>query len=119
MRKITDHVYTTSDAKIDISVMDDPGPGGANHYYAVDVGGTENGFDVRFQNGPVAENGVNGITQETLIAIAIDRLRCFQAGSFACRENALALTKLEEAMHWLHSRTRSRQARNVEGKSVA
>ena len=45
----------------------------------------------------------------------IDRLRGFQAGPFGCRENALALTKLEEAMHWLHHRTRGRMARGVEG----
>lgn len=119
MRKLLDHICTTADVSIGINVMDEPGAGGANHYYAVDVGGSENGIDVRFQNGPVAENGVNGITQETLIAIAIDRLRCFQAGPFACRENAIALTKLEEAIFWLHSRTRARQARGVEGKSLA
>ena len=117
--KFTDHVCTEADSHIDITVMDPPGNGGAHHHYAVDVGGTENGMDVRFQNGPVAENGVNGITQETLIAIAMHRLRSFQAGPFACRENAIALTKLEEAMHWLHARTRARIARQVEGKSIA
>ena len=117
--KVTDHICTKADSHIDITVMDPPGNGGAHHYYAVDVGGAENGMDVRFQNGPVAENGVNGITQETLIAIAMHRLRSFQDGPYACRENALALTKLEEAMHWLHARTRARIARQVEGKSVA
>lgn len=117
--KVTDHICNRANEHIQINVMDPPGNGGAHHYYAVDVGGTEHGMDVRFQDGPVIENGVNGITQETLIAIAIHRLRCFQAGPFACRENAIALTKLEEAMHWLHARTRARMARNVEGKSVA
>jgi len=44
-------------------------------------------------------------------------LRSFQAGPYACRENALALTKIEEAMHWLNHRTAERQARGVEGTS--
>ncbi|MCC6800437.1 MAG: hypothetical protein IT325_09980 [Anaerolineae bacterium] len=70
---------------------------------------------ILFQNGPIAEAGVNGVTHEALIAIVIDRLQAFQKGPFACRENALALTKLEEAQHWLHHRTRARMARQVEG----
>jgi len=71
--------------------------------------------DVIFQNGPIPENGVNGLTQEVLIAICIDRLEGFQSGQFACRENALALTKLQEAQMWLLKRTRDRIARDVEG----
>lgn len=119
MRKINDHKVNPANDRIDISVMDEPGPGGAHHHYAVDVDGSENGLDVRFQNGPIAENGVNGVTQEVLLAICIDRLRSFQAGPYACRENAIALTKIEEAMHWLQSRTRARMARGVEGTSAA
>lgn len=61
----------------------------------------------------------SGLTQEVLLAIVIDRLRSFQAGPYSCRENALALTKLEEAQHWLLHRTRARMARGVEGKSAA
>lgn len=119
MRKITDHVANPVNDRIEISVLDEPGAGGANHHYAVDVDGSENGLDVHFQNGPIAENGVNGVTQEVLLAIVIDRLRSFQAGPFACRENAIALTKCEEALHWLQTRTRARMARGVEGKNIA
>ena len=70
---------------------------------------------MRFQNGPIGEFGVNGISNEALLAIVEDRLKGFQSGDYACRENALALTKLQEAMMWLHSRTRARVARGVEG----
>ncbi len=115
MRAITDHIINPANDRISITVMDEPGAGGACHHYAVDVDGSENGLDVYFQNGPIAEEGVNGITQEVLLAIVIDRLRSFQNGPFACRENALALTKIEEAQHWLLSRTRARMARGVEG----
>lgn len=70
---------------------------------------------IRFQAGPIKEAGVNGVTGEALIAIQIDRLRSFQAGPYACRENAIALTHLETAQMWLQKRTRERQARGVEG----
>lgn len=119
MRKLTGHIVNPVNVRIDISVMDEPGPGGANHYYAVDVDGGENGLDVHFQNGPIAENGVNGITQEALLAIVIDRLQGFQSGPFRCRENAIALTKLEEAQMWLQKRTRDRMERGVEGTNTA
>lgn len=119
MRKINDHKVNPANDRVEITVMDEPGAGGAHHHYAVDIDGSENGLDIRFQNGPIAEVGVNGVTQEVLIAICVDRLRSFQAGPFACRENAIALTKLEEAQHWLQSRTRARMLRGVEGRNVA
>ncbi|MCK5607171.1 hypothetical protein KAR91_35130 [Candidatus Pacearchaeota archaeon] len=61
------------------------------------------------------EHGVNGCHHEDLIAIVIDRLKSFQQGVFICRENALAITKLEEAVHWLRHRTNDRINRGVEG----
>ena len=39
---------------------------------------------------------------------AIDRLEYYQASKFKCRENALAITKLEEALHWCGHRTAKR-----------
>lgn len=104
-----------------IHVADEPGAGGACHRYylspaAIDDNTVVGEFGhVHFQDGPVKEAGVNGCHQEDLIAIVIDRLQHFQKGEYACRENALALTKLEEAMHWLNHRTRARVDRGVEG----
>jgi hypothetical protein len=126
MRTITDHITNPANDRIRIEVQDEPGSGGANHRYHI------SGFDstdnpghrglegtkekvVLFQNGPIAEAGVNGITQEVLIAICIDRLRSFQSGPFACKANACALTHLEEALHWLQQRTIERMRRGVEG----
>ncbi len=51
------------------------------------------------------------------MAIVIHRLQSYQAGKFKCRENAMVITKLEEAMHWLKHRTKARQNRGVEGTS--
>lgn len=118
MRKITDHVVNPANDRIGIAVTDLPGAGGANHIYEITIDGREL-VTLAFQNGPIAEAGVNGITQEVLLAVVADRLRSFQAGPYACRENALALTKIEEAQHWLHSRTLARMRRGVEGTHTA
>lgn len=72
---------------------------------------------IRFQRNPIKEAGVNGCHNEDLIAIVIDRLQAFQSGQFSCRENAIAITKLEEALMWLNKRTSDRVARGVEGTS--
>lgn len=107
---------------IDIIVTDEPGAGGANHVYechwadpADNTGLSSRQVSLHFQNGPIAENGVNGITQEVLLEIVADRLRSFQAGPFSSRENAVALTHIETAQLWLHKRTLDRMARCVEG----
>lgn len=117
MRNITEHQVNPVNDRIHITVTDEPGAGGANHVYHVTWADGDSGGGVRlnFQNGPIAEAGVNGLTQEVLLAICVDRLRAFQSGPYACRENALALTKIEEAQHWLHHRTLARMARGVEG----
>lgn len=99
-----------------IEVLDDPGSGGAHHVYR--MGGPEQpSLHVQFQNGPVNEVGINGTTNEALLCVVIDRLRCFQDGPFACHENAKALNAAEESLLWLQKRTKDRLARGVEGKS--
>jgi hypothetical protein len=60
----------------------------------------------------------DGTTNEEVLRVLVDRLNYLQA-KFPCRENALAITKLEEAQHWLAHRTANRKARGVEGKSTA
>lgn len=130
MRFIHDHAVNPANEQLSIAVLDGPGAGGACHHYEIQGFNTDTNpsdpFKTRygapavhatvlFQNGPIGEVGVNGVTHEALLAICIDRLRSFQAGPYSCRENALALTKLEEAQHWLLARTRARMARGVEG----
>jgi hypothetical protein len=73
--------------------------------------------ELHFQNGPIGECGVNGIGIEHLLHLVAARLRGYQETEFRCRENALALTKVEEALHWLQHRTTDRQSRGVEGTS--
>jgi len=114
MRTISDHKVNPANDVIEITVTDEPGAGGANHAYKLEFPNTPATY-INFQNGPIAEAGVNGLTHEALLAVVMDRMRSFQAGPYSCRENALALTKLEEAQLWLLQRTRGRMARGVEG----
>jgi len=74
--------------------------------------------EIHFQEGPIKECGVNGVCNEDLIAMVITRLEHFQKSEFACRENALAITKLEESLLWLRKRTMGRERRGVEGTHV-
>lgn len=74
--------------------------------------------DIHFQQGPIAESGVNGPTNEALLAILIHRTQ-FLNGKFTCRENIIAITKMQEALMWLEKRTADRLNRGVEGQHAA
>jgi hypothetical protein len=130
MRTIDDHKVNPANDTLTIMAEDEPGSGGANHLYRVTGFNTaSNASDpftarhgqpaehatVLFQNGPIAEVGVNGVTHEVLLTIVADRLRSFQKGPFSCKANACALTHIEEALHWLQQRTIERMRRGVEG----
>lgn len=116
MRYLTGHQVNPANDVLEIEVVDEPGAGGACHDYRVIGNERQREYTrLEFQNGPINEVGVNGITHEVLLAVLIDRLECFQAGPFACGENALALTKMQEAQMWLLHRTRARMDRGVEG----
>ena len=122
-RHVETHKVNGLNEAIHIRVQDDPGPGGANHRYCLYV--PNDAFneelnaslmtEIAFQKGPIKENGVNGWSNEALLAIVRDRLEGFQSGPFACDTNQLALTHVKLAMDALHSRTKERLARGVEG----
>lgn len=88
-------------------------------HYAEDATGASNELfaNIKFQKGPVKEYGINGCQNEHLIEIVIERLQAFQSGEFSCRENAIAITKLEEALMWLNKRTNDRIQLGIEGTS--
>lgn len=125
MRELTSHKMNGLNEVLRIEALDEPGQGNACHLYGITSDEPRSADTppavmnpVRFQNGPINEFGVNGISNEALLAIVEDRLIGFQSGKFACRENAVALTKLQECMMWLQKRTRDRMARGVEGSNV-
>lgn len=114
MRTLTGHQVNPANKGIIITVMDEPGSGGAHHHYRLSPDDAP-GTSLMFQNGPIKEAGINGITHEALIAVLIDRLECFQNGPFANEYNRKALQSLRDAQDRLLDRTREREARGVEG----
>ncbi|MGL5709999.1 MAG: hypothetical protein ACRCW9_04045 [Cetobacterium sp.] len=88
----------------------------ANHLYVVKSSKTNEVLgNIKFQKGALKETEQNGIFIEDLIAICIDRLNDFQTSDYRCRENAVAITKLEESLMWLRKRQLNRIKRNVLG----
>lgn len=128
MRELTSHKVNGLNEALNVRVMDEPGPGGACHDYAIDFYDQRYGRErspnsdrhgrnciISFQKGPIGEAGVNGISQEALLAIVEDRLVGFQSGQYATQDNAEALLHVRQAMECLHRRTKERVARGVEG----
>ncbi len=103
----------------DVYAEGEKGNGGAYHKYTVqrDTGGgfiASNG--IKFQDGARNEAGSTfGVLDVDLLEICRHRLQCFQAGEYASRENAIALTHIEEALLWLNKRVEDRAERNVLG----
>ena len=58
----------------------------------------------------------NGAFVEDVLWAALQRLEFFNEGKYRCRENSLAITKIEEALFILKDRQLSRSNRGVEGK---
>lgn len=100
--------------------MGELGPGGAYHHYIVyhslDAERDETKTEIKFQKGPRnVEGSISGVLDSDLLEIVRDRLQHFQKGEFATRENACALTHIEEALMWMNKRVEDRAERNVLG----
>jgi hypothetical protein len=78
----------------------------------------KNSLAFTLQNGPIKEVGVNGCQVDTVIEAAKAMLEGLNK-QFPCRENSAAITKLDEALHWLEHRKKDREKRAVEGTSQA
>jgi hypothetical protein len=112
--------HLIGDSSVDhlaIEADDEPGSGGAHHRYVIFNVDEPHVLqcEIDFQNGPVPQNGVNGVTIESLIAVGMHRLECFQGGPFPSPDNAEALVHLDKAMECLKRRSKERLARGVEG----
>ena len=96
-----------------------PSAGGANIVYDIVVKDVPYQYinpsvKLKFQDGNPNEC-INGISNEALLAVLIDRLSSFQSGKFACTENQVALEGCLSAMGALKSRTASRVEKGIEG----
>lgn len=104
----------------DVYAEGEIGNGGAYHNYVITYDKKGDGYishhGITFQNGARKVNGsTNGIIDSDLLEIARHRLQCFQNGEYATRENAIALTHIEEALLWMNKRVEDRIERNVLG----
>ena len=102
----------------DIYACDEIGNGGANHKYS--ISSVDEPVDiyavVQFQNGArKLPDSIYGVLDTDLLEIVRHRLQAFQKGAFATRENAIALTHIEEALLWMNKRVEDRIERNVLG----
>ncbi len=105
-----------------VFAVDEPGPGGACHEYLIylpPTGVPSGNQHILFQKGPVKETGVNGIHNEDLIVIVIDRLMGFQSGEYACDENRAVLDYLRMVLEGLNRRTKRRIAAYIEDTIMA
>ena len=58
---------------------------------------------------------MHGVLDTDLLEIVRDRLKAFNQGEYATRENALAITHIEEALLWMNKRVEDRAERGVLG----
>lgn len=77
-----------------------------------------NSLSFTIQNGPIKEAGVNGCQVNEIIEAAKIIIEGLNA-KFPCRENSMAITKLDECLMWLDKRKKDRINREVEGHSKA
>lgn len=89
--------------------------------YTYEVAGYEGGpqfiqflHKAQLEIGDPMETVSEGTTNEEVLEVLIDRMNFLQS-RMPCRENAIVITKLEEALLWLNRRTQNRLARGVEG----
>lgn len=73
------------------------------------------GIEISWQDGPVKTAGENGAQVEDALHAALQRLQYLNDGQYRCRENSLAITDIESALHWLRDRTERRVREGTEG----
>ena len=115
-------VYPSSETTV--FVEDDEDYGGAHSYHFVNSLGHSDGKPVYVEGEPTVsihfvkkeESGmVAGLQSEQLLIALIDRHNKLNA-KFPSIDGALAITKMQEALHWLQARVKERLDRGVMGE---
>ena len=105
-----------------IAVAPDPDYGGAHRYQFINSLGFKDGqtqYEGSFQQIQFVQKNADGtmtpgLQSEQLLLVLIDRHRKLN-DKFPSREGSLAITKMEEVLHWLEARVRERISRGVMG----
>jgi len=90
----TDQPSTSDATRHHYHVTHTPTPGGPEIDLAT----------IKFQDGIPAQVGINGVTDESLLAILADHLDGFQQGPCNCEANRQAAWHVHEAQRWLKQR---------------
>lgn len=88
------------------------------HKYRVHGLQSKEVMSIEFQKGPVGPNGTNGLTNEALLMILIDRTEALN-DMFPCVQNRHAIHHMKMALELFEARTKERQNRGVEGQNKA
>lgn len=120
LKQLNLRVYPSDLNTIAVSV--DADYGGAHQYLIRDSEGHQNGEPkyagseqrIQFVQKNLDGTMVPGLQSEQLLLVLIDRHKKLNA-KFPSREGALAITKMEEALHWLEARVKERIEREVMG----
>jgi hypothetical protein len=81
-----------------------------------DVKGVAPVVSFTIQSDPISEVGINGCQATDML----EYVKClFQSlnEAFPCKENAITISKIEEAIYWQEARTKDRLKRQVEGQN--
>lgn len=105
-----------------IAVTIDKDYGGAHEYHIIESLGHDKGKPkyagseqkIHFVQKDLDGVVTPGLQSEQLLLVLIDRHKKLNA-KFPSREGALAITKMEEALHWLEARVKERVGRGVMG----
>lgn len=127
MRSITEHRVNEANRAITLEAGEiDPTTGGVYEYsISYEYSKRDEPLEsppvpvtvvLEFQCGDPKLVGINGLTNEVLLAILIDRAYAFQAGQLPSDGNARALVALVEAREAFMDRTVERAQRGVEGQ---
>ncbi len=94
----------------------------AHHHYdimAIDRDeNTVDSFSIAFQKGPLEEVGPNGIMDEDLLVLLIDRFKGLQTSKYHCHEYTMALVHLKKAHHYLRYRAEELKIKHSENSST-
>jgi len=105
-REITTHIVPGAPGRVQVFALDEDSDGICTEY---EIRGRSNNGEqvvnlrITFQSGDQAA-GPNGVTNEALLAIVLDRLERFQQADQPCKENRKAIYHLNEGAEQLARR---------------
>ena len=110
--------FTQNYTRVECENKEDQKFNAPHHYKVIDINNDKVVTEVNFQEGPIKENGINGMSNEDGILMIIDRLEHFQNSDWKCEENAEAIEYFYKGIDALRRRTNKRAERGVEGTSI-